>query len=180
MKAILFSIQKEHNDNIFSGKKRFEGRKVLPKIIKLANYQPALSTAYVPSKNDVKGYIYEPKTGGGCGKIVGEFICDFAHSFNSTRAYYPLIAESLCVSEEFARKYFNRDIGYMLRICNPVKYDKPKELSEFTNTTALSYGEWFDSVYNRDGLAERKYQIYLNEFRLKRPPQSWCYVKELK
>lgn len=157
-KAILISIRKEHNKNIFDGIKRFEGRKTLPTIIPLGNHLDNSST-YNPSEYDVTCYVYEPKAGGGCGKVVGQFICDFAQSFRPAFANMRMVAKALCVTEDFTKQYFNRDIGYMLRVCVPQRYAEPKELCDFGK---LHFnGDWH--------IFERK----------RKPPQSWCYVEEV-
>jgi predicted transcriptional regulator len=164
-KAILMSIRKEHNKNIFDGIKRFEGRKTLPATIPLGNHIDNTST-YNPSEYDVICYVYEPKAGGGCGKVVGQFICDFAQNFHSAIADMRMVANALCVTEVFAKQYFNREKGYMLRVCIPKRYDKPKELSEFR---AYNVGSCID---------DNGYPMPTHE--IKRPPQSWCYVEELR
>lgn len=162
MKAVLISIRKEHNKNIFDGTKRFEGRKTLPKIIPLGNHIDN-TTPYVPSDDDVICYVYEPKAGGGVGKVVGYFVCDFAQSFHTAFANMKMVANALCVTENFANQYFNRNRGYMLRVCVPKRYDKPKELSEFHHChTGVNI--------DRSG--------YPLGPRMSRAPQSWCYVEK--
>lgn len=173
MKSILISIRKEHNKNIFDGTKRFEGRKTLPAIIPLGNHIDNTST-YNPSKYDVICYVYEPKAGGGCGKVVGQFICDFAQTFHSAIADMRMVANALCVTEDFAKQYFNREIGYMLRVCVPQRYAKPKELSEFSHTQ-----EYINKI--RMSVSHWEYGIDDEVARpLRKPPQSWCYVEELR
>lgn len=171
MKAIMISIRKEHNEKIFGGVKRFEGRKTLPTVIPLGNHIDN-TTIYNPSEYDVICYVYEPKTGGGCGKVVGQFVCDFAQSFHAKYANMLMVARALCVSVDFAKEYFNREKGYMLRVCDPKRYDKPKELSEFVKPcnhsndccTCDRYDYMGHSCYDR----------------VTRPPQSYLFVEELK
>jgi hypothetical protein len=57
MKAILWSIQKPHTDNIRSRLKLDEIRKRIPKGITI----------------DTVNYIYETKANGGCGKVIASF-----------------------------------------------------------------------------------------------------------
>ena len=168
-KAVLISIRKEHNDNIFAGKKKWEGRKTCPGNVEIKNYKDPTSP-YNKSADDVKFIVYEPKAGGGCGKVVGEFICDFAQIFQKYEgrydtADYELISEALCVSADFARLYFNKGKGYMIRINAPKKYDTPKELSEFR-----TYDKFYDESIE---LGVDK------TLPITRPPQSWCYVEEI-
>lgn len=167
-KAVLISIRKEHNVNIFDGSKHFEGRKTLPTIIPLGNHIDN-TTTYNPSDSDVICYVYEPKAGGGCGKVVGQFVCDFAQTFHTLFADMKMVAKALCVTEEFSKQYFNRECGYMLRVCVPKRYDKPKELSEF----------WTVKCTNKKGSCgecEIKPDCIKH---ITRPPQSWCYVEEV-
>lgn len=179
MKAVLISIRVEHNVNIFyNHNKRWEGRKTLPSIVKVKNYIDP-TTTYNKSDDDVKFYVYEPKSGGGCGKVIGEFICDFAQSFS--RGIMKEIVEALVVSKEFARSYFNKGKGYMIRINEPKRYDQPKELGEF------SLFEKKDCDYFWCGICcERTQNNVINcnnltceQKIIKRPPQSWCYVEEV-
>ena len=158
-KAILISIRKEHNEKIFNGSKRFEGRNSKPKIILSGNHIDNTST-YNPSEGDVICYVYEPKAGGGSGKVVGEFVCDFLQSFHTANADMRLVAQALCTSKSFTQKYFHREIGYMLRVCVPKRYDKPKELRAFSKPRGTVIRA-FDSQF------------------ITRPPQSWCYVEEV-
>lgn len=189
MKAIMISIRKEHNEKIFGGVKRFEGRKTLPTVILLGNHIDN-TTIYNPSEYDVICYVYEPKTGGGCGKVVGQFVCDFAQSFHTKYANMLMVARALCVSVDFAKEYFNREKGYMLRVCDPKRYDKPKELSEFyvegdCDCMNCRNCAWFDrgNGYNVEddcNLAYKGADEHKSYKPIKRPPQSWCYCEELK
>ena len=68
--TVLISIRREHNKEIFARRKRFEGRKTIPRILQVRNDLDPTMT-YTPSDTDVRFIIYEPKSGGGCGKVVG-------------------------------------------------------------------------------------------------------------
>ena len=69
------------------------------------------------------------------------------------------------------------NVGYAWYIDNLVIFDKPKELSEFVNSRALSYDDWLYGIYNGHKGSRNNYNSYLNIFRLKKPPQSWQYVE---
>lgn len=176
MQAVLISIQKEHNDNILSGKKHFEGRKTLPKIVKIDNTVQAYSS-YIPSDKEITFYVYEPKNGGGCGKVRYYFKCVFAISFNAKTAVWSEIAKALCVSEEFAKTYFNRDKGYLIRVVCPIEYDKPKDISEFVKPYVDYNKPVKDWCHNDCVICDEENCKY--DRRITRPPQSWCYVEEL-
>lgn len=126
--------------------------------------------------NDIKckkAYIYETKSKGGIGKIIGEckiglvydlnnlyeknIVIDDIHSWWERK--YGFTTEIFGYDSEFYI-YLNQ-IGYEnsedeykakygLRLCNIKKYDKPLELSQFLNSK--------------------------NEV-MKRPPQNMCYCK---
>ena len=169
MKAVMISIRKEHNEKIFSGVKKWEGRKTVPAIVKIWNTMQN-DCDYKPSATDVKFYVYEPKSGGGCGKVVGEFKCDFAQSFMRFFAAWTWIAEALCVDIDFVHKYFSKEYVYMIRVCNPVKYDTPKDIDDFRVPCIKDCKKC--SKYVDKGGFGICHQL------LERPPQSWCYVEE--
>ena len=59
MKSVLISIQRPHTDNIKALIKKIEARKNKPN-----------------QETPFPCFIYETKTKGGCGKVIGEFLCD--------------------------------------------------------------------------------------------------------
>lgn len=168
-KAVVISIRKEHNDKIFAGIKKWEGRKTCPVNVKVKNYIDPTAT-YNKSDDDVTFYVYEPKSGGGCGKVVGEFICDFAQSFHKN-ADYAEIVKALCVSAEFARSYFNKGKGYMIRVNEPKRYDQPKDIEDFNRPCDGDCDCCKYSILKEDRIDCCKM--------IERPPQSWCYVEEI-
>lgn len=187
MKSILISIRKEYNDKIIEGAKHWEGRKKIPKELKrIANIGKLLKPIIF--------YVYEPLTGGGCGKVRYKFKSYNAVHFKpqyTTEYEWSRIANVLCVANKWAKEYYNGDDGYLIRIENPEVFDKPKELSEFYKpcideykycqcckfgNTILSASEEEYAMYH-GGCYENFDTICLN--RLKRPPQSWCYVEDL-
>lgn len=153
MKAVLISIQPKWCEAIASGRKTVEVRKTKPKI-------------EVP----FKVYIYETKDKAfeniginswkrdgtpynyihNGGKVTGEFVCD-----NIAKGTSQL---GSCLSMQKISKYANGKEIYGWHISDLVIYDKPKELSEF-NHCGVNYH------FNPP---------------ITRPPQSWCYVEELK
>lgn len=163
---VLYSINRPHTDNIKSGRKLWEIRKTKPNI-------PVPFTSL----------IYETKKKGGCGKVIGEFICDKIHEIEYCGSQYLInkdialtnrVAKESCLYYDDLREYIGTKKGYALHISNLKIYDKPKELSEF-NITRKCKGNKICDEY-RDtcpfGLeCERRLP-------LTRPPQSWCYVEE--
>ena len=157
MKPVLISIQPRWCELIASGKKTVEVRKTRPKL-------DTPFKAYIYETKGKKQYFSQPMPipyNEGKGKVIGEFVCD---------KIYPIKVESdiaiinwsyfglkrSCLSLDEVAKYIGiNKTGYGWHISDLVIYDKPKELSEF--------------------IVER----YPCLARLKRPPQSWCYVEEV-
>ena len=168
MKAVLISIQPKWCELIASGKKMVEVRKTKPKIetpFKCYIYCTQ-GNGYLESVNgkvqklnyleldlNVDNYVYELN-----GKVIGEFVCDrFIESFlNNNDGWF---VELGCLSKEEIDKYQgDKAILYGWHISDLVIYDKPKELREF-NHCGVNYH------FNPP---------------ITRPPQSWCYVEELR
>ncbi len=173
MKAVLYSINRPHTDNIKSGLKLWEIRKSKPNI-------PVPFTAFT----------YETKKKGGCGKVIGEFICDRIEMVNAQCSDYGIdlfyhdCATEGCLIENEVNRYFNipedKDLrvmkgnGYALHISNLKIYDKPKELIEFFKPCPNSNEDY--RCLSCDCLADSDYGGYCTNY-LTRPPQSWCYVE---
>ena len=143
MKSVLISIQRPHTDNIKALIKNTEVRKSRPK-----------------QDTPFPCYIYETKAKGGCGQVIGEFVCDKIEKFVVGSLACDDVEQKACISYREICDYFygkNYDntvrIGYGWHISDLKIYDNPKELSEFSK-----YG--FDEPVP-----------------LKRPPQSWMYVE---
>jgi predicted transcriptional regulator len=74
---------------------------------------------------------------------------------------------------EFLVKYANgAEYLYANIVENAKRYDKPKELSEFGKPCNFKWECSLCERYDR-----REHKCYKE---IKRPPQSWCYVEELK
>jgi predicted transcriptional regulator len=179
MKSVLISIQPRWCELIASGKKTVEIRKSKPKL-----------------ETPFKVYIYMTKDkprfeqSAFCedisnGKVIGEFVCDrFIESFlNNNDGWF---VEKGCLTQEEIDEYQgDKSILYGWHISDLVIYDKPKELNEFATVCdglkpyqcdkcEYSYTESNEScgVYH---------ECCCNNLKpLKRPPQSWCYVKSEK
>lgn len=158
MKDVLTSVNKEHLNNILDGIKKVEWRK---KPLPLG-----------------KHYGYETKNKGGCGKVTGEFyivenikVDLFDIVCNDEK---DLIKKG-CVDWGFLNKYAGIERPYLYAniIENAKRYDKPKELNEFTPICKVK-GEWCDNCICYEETFGGCCRV------LKRPPQSWCYVEENK
>lgn len=152
MKAVLISIQAEHNSDIEAGLKKSELRTKAPK----------LATPF-------KVYTYESGVNGRH-KVVNEWICRDITTWLMYMGLPAHLSKVACVSNEYIWKYCdngNKNICEM-HISDLVIYDNPKELSEFHR---------HDNTYdNAFGWA---FEDRAKSTPIKRPPQSWCYVEEL-
>ncbi|MBQ2973362.1 MAG: hypothetical protein IJE19_03320 [Clostridia bacterium] len=116
------------------------------------------------------------------GDITGfyEWTNEFDIPYTNTEFF-----EKCCIEYEDLKKYIGIGIDtfYACHISNLVIYDKPKELSEF-------YTEDFEEIYSNwedlftigvpsDCSAQFPPEPKREDYIVKRPPQSWCYVEVL-
>lgn len=163
-KAVLISIRPEWVEKILAGEKKMEVRKT----------RPNMETPF-------KCYIYCTKSGvamgmwGKHGKVVGEFTCDkVTNLFSNSRFWldedYVL---QTCLSAAEIRKYANGANGlYGWHISKLEIYDDPKQLNRFKPWNR-------ECKYNDLGFAIPNCGT-CQDCIVKKPPQSWCYVEELK
>lgn len=163
MKSVLISIKPKYCELIVSGKKKIEVRKTRPKIetpFKCYIYECMGKKLY----NDY--FDYE-----GCGKVIGEFVCDKIDR----------IVHSGTSNENIRLCFFDYDWTH-----RPLS-------NEYLYQTQLTYAELekYSNGGNLYGWHISKLKIYaepkrLREFwhcgvklgaRVSRPPQSWCYVE---
>ena len=170
-KAVLISIKPKWCELIASGKKTIEVRKNHPKIdtpFKCYIYCTLAGSNeffHETLKGDVARWNrerwWEKK-----GNVIGEFICDKigdyveGFSFNSERTCISLKIQA-CLSQKEVWNYSGGKDLYGWHISNLKMYDKPKELSIF-HKPVLPLG------------------LRYEDDAIKRPPQSWCYIEELK
>lgn len=162
MKAVLMSIRPQWCELIASGKKTIEVRKTRPKLeTPFKVYIYCTKTGFVP------GEKYGFKAWASMGKVMGEFICDGIADCRD------LTFTPSCLTLEQWRKYTDNHKGpvWGWHISNLKIYDKPKLLTDFTVRECL----WHNIRNNGciDASGER-----CHDCRIKRPPQSWCYVEE--
>lgn len=131
---------------------------------------------------------------GNSGKVIAEFTCYrtipflmldneplFLQAISGLRSY---------LTKDEVAKYIGKKYGYLWQISNLRVYEKPMELTDFYKpciSPEFMYcpncpvgGEYISEseyeVLAMDG--ECSTEWYCNN-RLRRPPQSWCYVEEL-
>lgn len=178
-KAVLISIRPKWCELIASGKKTIEVRKTRPKIDTPFRCYIYETRGYERVGNENLNCIIG---GNGCGKVIGEFICDSISplSFYASDASFfdtepPLPVPGTCLTDtEIAEYLGNGKTGYGWHISDLMIYDDPKALHEFMKPCNL----------DPDGTplclqCKRLVENYGCGGTILRPPQSWCYVEEL-
>lgn len=185
MKAVLISIQPKWCELIANGKKTVEVRKTRPKLetpFKCYIYCTKDNTDYIPSriwwKADETGFQHIMN-----GTVIGEFVCNCMTALkadNMVQAYYNNIKDT-CLTDEEIKRYASGKKLYYWHISNLVIYDAPKELSEYYRECEEPYCDdcphlCFENTPNSyEGWCK-----YDEKIPITRPPQSWCYVEELR
>ena len=146
-----------------------------------------------PKEVPFKAYIYETqgqyikfihgahtKYGYGCGKVIGEFVCDkvekLEEHIEQGGLYYILsdtFNEQAQLDNWELHDYGKGKTLYGWHISNLTLYDKPKELSEFCIPCKVSCENCKNPLYFECWCEEKGKKI------VTRPPQSWCYVEDL-
>ena len=194
MKSVLISIKPEWCSLIASGKKTVEVRKSRPKIetpFKVYIYCTKNGSFMIQDENNPalsKNHIY--KYGG---KVIGEFVCDEIIEINADDfeyGHYDISDDDLIktrLTQEDLWEYGKGKTLYLWHISDLVIYDKPKELSEFykycnNDCSKCQFAEEYETnSAMTPWVYESQYACTVREkLRLKRPPQSWCYVEEMK
>lgn len=203
MKAILQSIRPQHCVNIAAGKKTIEVRKTKPKIKTPFKVYIYCTKARTPIRNNGSILMYEDdlaltnRWGQGkrvenpCGalmeeeiilngKVIGEYVCDSITT--------DFLISDTCVSVKDLEKYSGNKAIYGWHISNLVIYDKPKELSDFRKPCVdpYQYCQGCEHGYINYPSDVETYEdlsgccfdtVCLN--RIRKAPQSWCYVEEV-
>lgn len=172
-KAVMISIQPKWCELIASGYKTVEVRKTRPKI-----ETPFKCYIYCTKKKD---FILDGEPDWG-GKVIVEFVCDYIDK-DCIGEFTDYFEQCGCIERSDLIKYAGNKTIYGWHISNLVIYGKPKALSEFHYPPErfcekekcagcpldCSPTEAGDYLYDCDWKRP-----------ITRPPQSWCYVEELK
>ena len=182
MKAVMLSIQPKWCELIASGKKTVEVRKTIPKletpfkvyiyctkgkeILAVSRYSD--KSVFLWDKSDVDNYNSDMIRNG---KVIGEFVCDEIEILRRNTIFNaPALYSQACLTREEYFNYIGNKTAYIWHISDLEIYDEPKKLSEFYNYKKY---DWWDYGHHTN-----KPQWGLRS--LSRPPQSWCYVEELR
>lgn len=165
-KSVLISIQPKWCELIANEKKTVEVRKTKPKL-------ETPFKVYIYETKGKKQYFSQPLPipyFEGMGKVIGEFVCDERKTAKLGN-YCNISLTDACLDAYELMDYADDKPLYGWHISNLVIYDKPKELSEFE--VECKGGCDIPYLYNPPCANCRKN-------RLTKPPQSWCYVEEIK
>lgn len=173
MKSVLISINPKWCELIAFGMKTVEVRKTRPKIetpFKCYIYETKIAYNSVSRKNDGLRPHLVP------GKVIGEFVCDKVGEciYDAKYDYYETDwdGKADCLSHEELSDYMNGKNGFGWHISDLVIYDEPKELGDFVH--CKKFCEDCPPLYFHSGCIKAGVKS------LTRPPESWCYVEELK
>ena len=177
MKSVLISIKPQWCELIASGQKTVEVRKTKPRLetpFKVYIYETQGSTD-TPFVDEEGHYIFK-----GRGEVIGEFVCDHIEEIGFSPYNH---GEYICKDQSFIKQscvpfnemfdYLGEEYGYGWHITDLVIYDKPRDLIEFCRNGECSKCGWLEN----GKCYKRVEQSTYNNHRVKRPPQSWCYVE---
>lgn len=198
-KAVMISIRPKWCEKIARGKKTIEVRKTRPKLetpfkcyIYCTNIRPFLVWGEVfrgdwfTEFTRISGYsraeadkIWDVFNG----HIAGEFTCDRIYELETRSpggSYYVKgedqpttndVARKSCLTLKDMHEYLQAKVGYGWHISELKIYDTPKDLGEFERPyeCELCTAKWASECNACHGNGK-----------IKRPPQSWCYVEEQK
>ena len=185
-KAALISIKPKWCEKIINGNKTIEVRKTRPKLdtpFKCYIYctlQGCNEFFRVDLGGDVakwnRGKWWDRK-----GKVIGEFTCDRVYELETKArggSYYVksegqpttnFIARQSCLDLKDMHGYLHAQKGYGWHITDLRIYDAPRELSEFERPYECN---------ECDAKWATECNACHEESKIKRAPQSWCYVEE--
>ena len=185
MKSVLLSLHPKWCELIAGGKKTFEARKTRPKIetpFKCYIYATKTKTRSHPARI-YNSYIMPENGECGSGKVIGEFVCDKvrccqAYHGNSGEKHltnlFGVDLTKMCLTKDELFNYIvgnNKEgTGWLWHITDLKIYERPKELSEF----------WTIKCTNKKGSCAECATKPKCINHLNRPPQSWCYVEDVK
>lgn len=191
MKSVMISIQPKWCEKIAARWKTMELRKTKPNIplpFKCYIYQTKFKWVFNLLRSLKLDDIADALTIG-FGRVIGEFVCDHIMG-HCEMANADLAEQQSFVRRGDIAKYSGGREVFGWHISNLVIYDKPVELSdfykpcispEFMYCPNCPVGGEYISESEYEALAmdgECSTEWYCNN-RLRRPPQSWCYVEEL-
>lgn len=178
-KAVLISIRPKWCEKIVNGEKTIEVRKTCPRLNTPFRVYIYCTLPKYPHEDFIATDYPKPQFYGG-GKVIGEFMCDEIARVNISgfwdeggRQLENRIADT-CLMPMALCEYAGERVCYGWHISGLKVYDEPKELDAFRRACVH---DWYcDSCAMH---RENNGTCGNESLRLKRPPQSWCYVQEV-
>ena len=177
-RSVMLSIKPKWCELIESGQKTIEIRKTRPKIkppFKCYIYQTKapVSVSFSGTGKHISEYDKTYWYTGKQGKVIGEFVCDEILE-DKGGEYANEFSVLGCMPLEQQKKYAPKATLYGWHISDLVIYDQPENLDDFQKDCGYAYclEDCKRPINSRWACA---FSVAAG---LKRPPQSWCYVKE--
>ena len=178
-KAVMISIRTKWCEKICRGEKTVEVRKGRPKMETPFKCYIYCTLPKYPHEDFIATDYPKPQFYGG-GKVIGEFMCDEIARVNISgfwdeggRQLENRIADT-CLTPMVLCEYAGVRVCYGWHISDLKIYDAPRELGEFRRVCVNDlYCESCAMYWENNGTCGNE------SLRLKRPPQSWCYVEEM-
>lgn len=177
-KAVMLSIRPKWVEKIANGEKTIEVRKTKPKLETPFKCYIYCTLPKYPHEDFIATDYPMPQFYGG-GKVIGEFTCerialiayDGGELSSTTNAAF---SPATCLTQTEIIAYIG-DKGrcYGWHISDLRIYDQPRKLSEFRRACKNSwYCESCAMYRENNGTCGNE------SLKIRRPPQSWCYVEE--
>ena len=179
-KAVLISIRPKWVEKIASGEKTIEVRKTHPKLETPFKCYIYCTLPKYPHEDFIATDYPMPQFYGG-GKVIGEFTCDLIYELETRSpggSYYVKgedqpttndVARQSCLTLKDMHEYLQSGKGYGWHISKLEIYDAPRELSEFERPYECN---------ECDAKWAAECNACHDNGKIKRPPQSWCYVDD--
>ena len=172
-KAVMLSIRSKWCEKIASGEKSVEVRKTRPRLdtpfkcyIYCTMDHPYISI----SCGELDKLNHRTNTVGRCnGKVIGEFTCDRIYELAPLNHAPDDVEKQACLTREKIVNYLN-GTGYGWHISDLRIYDAPRDLSEFERPYECN---------ECDAKWATECNACHEEGKIKRAPQSWCYVEAM-
>lgn len=189
-KAVILSIRPKWVEKIASGEKTIEVRKTRPKMNTPFKCYIYCTLPKYPHEDFIATDYPRPQFYGG-GKVIGEFTCDRIDWIThigytgipnlvetricdaATMRTSPVggLLNAACLTPKMLNDYLAWGDGYGWHITDLRIYDAPRELSEFERPYECN---------ECDAKWATECNACHEEVKIKRAPQSWCYVEEVR
>ena len=188
--AVLISIRPKWCEKIVNGDKTIEVRKTRPKMNTPFKCHIYCTLPKYPHEDFIATNYPRPQFYGG-GKVIGEFTCDRIDWIThigytgipnlvetricdaATMRTSPVggLLNAACLTPKLLNDYLAWGDGYGWHITDLRIYDAPRELSELERPYECN---------ECDAKWATECNACHEEVKIKRAPQSWCYVEEVR